>query len=115
MCSDQIATTFMDLNDFDVYGKIFTLVMKKTKNCVKNGSTAQNSQKIKAKVWRFSVLFTGFFGLQNRIFGKFVGFFIWKCLETPINDDEFLGNSMIRASDHLMGSRIWDIIQVLGR
>ena len=69
---------------------------KKTKNCVKNGSAAQNPQKIKAKVWRFSVLFTGFFGQQNRIFGKFVGFFIWKCLEAPINDDEFLGNSMIR-------------------
>ena len=42
------------------------------------------------------MLFTGFFGLQNRIFGKFVGFFIWKCLEAPINDDEFLDNSMIR-------------------
>ena len=77
MCSDQVATNSMDLDNFDIYGKVFKQwFSKKQKFVSKMEIQLKILKKLEGEFRRFSVLFTGCFGQQNRIFGKFSGFLI---------------------------------------
>ena len=61
----------------------------------KNQHKAQISSKLRQKFEQFEVLFTGFSGLQNSIFGKFFAYFPLAMFGNTSYANEFLDNAMI--------------------
>ena len=91
VCSDTMAATSMDFIKFGVYETDFIQwpqikwFLSQTFN-----SRLKFLEKLLPKIEQFPVLFTGFFGLQNSIFGKFCWCLIfaniWKRLNTCTSD-----------------------------